>query len=207
MRESTFGTDLGVGHAGRINAPADDVDGLLDCCERPVVQSDGRQGHGDSAWGRRDDVEIGCVERTLRRNEGPEGGDGVLGPVRIDKLDQQLVVGRDDLNAVEDPLLDQRLAGRIDEAVQPLLGDGRHINLHEQIAAALEVEAEMDLAPRKPGVRATGQVRQAEKNAKKAQPYDQGRLGAAEIHHRGWRRVFTGPPYTRAVPGNREART
>ena len=44
-----FGTDLGVGHASRVNAPADDVDGLLDCGERSVVQSDGRQGHGDGA--------------------------------------------------------------------------------------------------------------------------------------------------------------
>ncbi len=97
---------------------------------------------------------------------------------------------------VEDLAAAQRLPDPIGQAVQPLLHHRLHVDLEQQIAAAAQVEAEVNRAPGHPRGRGGKQIGHAEQYPEQADAQDERGLHAAEIHH----------GLTRGAPGHRVAR-
>ena len=149
--------DLGIDHAGLIDAAADDLDGLVDRAGSPcrecgaervrVIVPSGSDPIAVS--GRPVDASwlisgfIAATAASVLRGVAQAQQDAVLIRLRFQGL-------------IEDLAVAQSLADAVGQTVQPLLQHRLHVDFEQQIAAAAQVEAEMHGAPRAATGRATG---------------------------------------------------
>ncbi len=132
-----FARDGGLAGAELVDAAADDADRLLDRLALPRRERLRRVAdrHQPVRLRRGDEVGIDRLERRL----------GLVEIAGIAQRQHDMVV-LDREVGIAGPVLDELRAQRVEVAGQTLLGDGRHVDLKQQVAAALQVEAEADLA-------------------------------------------------------------
>ena len=167
--------DLRVGDAGLVDAAAHDLDRLLHGGGRPLGQGDRGEGERDRAVRGRGEIEVGPARRALgARSSGRSAASA--SPVRAGSRSRSTTrfwSGWAVEGLVEDVARPQRLAHGVDQPLETFLDDRLHVHLEQQIAAAPQVEAEMDAAPGQPGGRSGDEVRDAEQHAEDADAQDE----------------------------------
>ncbi len=150
--------DLGVDDAGLVDTAADDLDGLLDGAVGGSDEGLAREGDGDVVAGE-------VTDGKFARHAGLHGAQGADRGVVLRRVAQMqehaLVGGFGGEVLVADVLVEQGRARGVGERIESFVLDGFHVHLHQQVAAAAQVQPEMDAAPGHPGGGGGEEVRQA----------------------------------------------